>query len=152
NKSPDLYGAFPTDAYSHTPGNAGVQQPGMTGQVKEDIISRWAELGVVVKDGQITLNPVFLKKEEFIQENAIFSYFDINNQKQSIELMHGSLAFTYCQVPVIYKLAERENIEIVKSGNKVEVINNNTLSGTISKEIFNRSGLVKQVQFNCVIK
>ncbi len=31
NKSPELYGAFPTDAYSHTPGNAGVQQPGMTG-------------------------------------------------------------------------------------------------------------------------
>jgi hypothetical protein len=39
-KSPELYGAFPTDAYSHSPGNAGVKQPGMTGQVKEDIISR----------------------------------------------------------------------------------------------------------------
>ena len=43
-KSPDLYGGFPTDPYSHTPGHTGAQQPGMTGQVKEDIISRFAEL------------------------------------------------------------------------------------------------------------
>ena len=37
HKSPYIYGAFPTDPYSHTPGNMGVQQPGMSGQVKEDI-------------------------------------------------------------------------------------------------------------------
>ena len=41
--SPDQYGAFPFDAYSHTPAMAGAQQPGMTGQVKEDIISRLLE-------------------------------------------------------------------------------------------------------------
>ena len=38
DKQPDQYGAFPTDPYSHTPFFAGAQQPGMTGQVKEDII------------------------------------------------------------------------------------------------------------------
>ncbi len=38
HKSPELYGAFPTDPYSHTPAGKGAQQPGMTGQVKEDII------------------------------------------------------------------------------------------------------------------
>ena len=46
NKSPGLYGAFPTDPYSHTPRGRGVQQPGMTGQVKEDIVSRFYELGL----------------------------------------------------------------------------------------------------------
>jgi hypothetical protein len=30
HKSPELYGAFPTDAYSHTPFGKGAQQPGMT--------------------------------------------------------------------------------------------------------------------------
>ena len=43
HKSPELYGAFPTDPYSHTPGGKGAQQPGMTGQVKEDVISRFGE-------------------------------------------------------------------------------------------------------------
>ena len=36
--SPAEYGAFPVDPYSHTTGFSGVQQPGMTGQVKEDVI------------------------------------------------------------------------------------------------------------------
>ena len=48
HKSPALYGAFPTDPYSHTPAGKGAQQPGMTGQVKEDILSRFGELGVFV--------------------------------------------------------------------------------------------------------
>ena len=32
HKSPSLYGAFPTDPYSHTPAGKGAQQPGMTAQ------------------------------------------------------------------------------------------------------------------------
>ena len=35
NKTPELYGAFPFDPYSHTPSGQGAKQPGMTGQVKE---------------------------------------------------------------------------------------------------------------------
>ena len=35
HKSPDRYGAFPADPYSHTPAHAGARQPGLTGQVKE---------------------------------------------------------------------------------------------------------------------
>src|ERR1035437_1247973 len=53
HKSPELYGAIPTDPYSHTPGFAGAQQPGMTGQVKEDLISRLGEMGITVEDGKI---------------------------------------------------------------------------------------------------
>jgi hypothetical protein len=49
HKSPDAYGSFPFDPYSHTPTMAGVQQPGMTGQVKEDILSRYFELGVLIR-------------------------------------------------------------------------------------------------------
>ena len=39
------YGAFPTDPYSHTPAHAGAQQPGMTGQVKEELLTRPARVG-----------------------------------------------------------------------------------------------------------
>ena len=48
NKTPTEYGAFPTDPYSHTPAGQGAKQPGMTGQVKEEIITRWGELGLRV--------------------------------------------------------------------------------------------------------
>ena len=72
NKSPGLYGAFPTDPYSHTPRGRGVQQPGMTGQVKEDIVSRFYELGFFVNDGKITFDPTILRKSEFIEEEKSF--------------------------------------------------------------------------------
>ena len=39
-KPPAVYGAFPIDPYSHTPAHAGAKQPGMTGQVKEEVVSR----------------------------------------------------------------------------------------------------------------
>ena len=74
HKTPELYGAFPTDPYSHTPAGKGAQQPGMTGQVKEDILSRIGELGVFVNRGQITFNPCLLRADEFLTESKNFEY------------------------------------------------------------------------------
>ena len=57
-KSPAVYGAFPLDPYSHTPAHAGAQQPGMTGEVKEEILTRLGELGVRVREGRIQFRPL----------------------------------------------------------------------------------------------
>ncbi|MCP4891606.1 MAG: hypothetical protein GY904_34080, partial [Planctomycetaceae bacterium] len=57
-KNPRHYGAFPTDPYSHTPQHAGAQQPGMTGQVKEDVIARLAEVGLRIRHGVVSFDPV----------------------------------------------------------------------------------------------
>ncbi len=66
HKAPAVYGAFPTDPYSHTPAGKGAQQPGMTGQVKEDILSRFGELGVFVQS-EVTypLIPPSCRKQSF---------------------------------------------------------------------------------------
>jgi hypothetical protein len=82
HKTPAEYGSFPFDAYSHTPSMSGVQQPGMTGQVKEDIISRFFELGVHVQDGQITFCPTMLIEADF---------------------RDGELRFSYCGTEIIYR-------------------------------------------------
>jgi hypothetical protein len=74
HKQPAEYGAFPFDAYSHTPSMAGAQQPGMTGQVKEDIISRWFELGVSEHDGQLTFNPTMLTEKDFKDGELRFTF------------------------------------------------------------------------------
>jgi hypothetical protein len=63
-KSAEAYGAFPSDPYSHTPGEGGAQQPGMTGQVKEEILTRWGELGLRVVDGRVRFDPVLLDEAE----------------------------------------------------------------------------------------
>ncbi|MGC6431198.1 MAG: hypothetical protein ACON5F_09170 [Jejuia sp.] len=144
HKSPELYGAFPTDPYSHTPTTKGAQQPGMTGQVKEDILSRIGELGVSVENGKITFNPTLLQEKEFLNKPSKFSFIDVKGAKQSINMEADALAFTYCQVPVIYKLSEAENIEI-------QSINGNTtfeelqIDAETSKSIFERKGEVNQI-------
>ena len=69
NKSPELYGAFPTDPYSHTPAGKGAQQPGMTGQVKEDVISRFGELGVEVNNGIIKLQLLTMLRDRRVFKN-----------------------------------------------------------------------------------
>lgn len=63
-KSAAAYGAFPADPYSHTAGEGGAQQPGMTGQVKEEILTRWGELGLRIKSGRVHFDPVLLDEAE----------------------------------------------------------------------------------------
>lgn len=144
HKSPELYGAFPTDAYSHTPEGKGAQQPGMTGQVKEDILSRFGELGVFVKGGKLFFEPYLLRSEELLQERQTFRYVDVNSDIKEIALDKDSLAFTYCQVPMIYKKGNKNRIEVTAENDSV-TFDALTLNEKLSNEIFNRTGYVKQV-------
>jgi hypothetical protein len=145
HKSPALYGAFPTDPYSHTPANKGAQQPGMTGQVKEDIISRFGELGVLVTEGRISFAPRMLRRSEFLGRDQTFRYVDISGKSIEIALEKNSLAFTYCQVPVIYKLATQCKIEVVLNHGSINLIDGQTLDQELSAWIFNRTGDVAQL-------
>jgi hypothetical protein len=65
------YGAFPADPYSHTPGEGGAQQPGMTGQVKEEILTRWGELGLRFGQGRVRFDPVLLDPGEIPPGDAL---------------------------------------------------------------------------------
>ena len=76
-KTPEVYGAFPMDPYSHTPAQGGARQPGLTGQVKEDFLCRMGELGVLVKNGEIHFRPGLLRPEEFLTAPGEFKYYDV---------------------------------------------------------------------------
>ena len=145
NKSPGLFGAFPTDAYSHTPGNGGAKQPGMTGQVKEDIITRFGELGIFVEDGKITFNPGLLRKSEFLDTPEEFSYVSLQNKDCFIALPAKSLAFTFCQVPFVYHIAPKNLIISTMQNGEIFENEELTIDATNSDAIFNRTGTVKQV-------
>jgi len=145
HKSPELYGAFPTDPYSHTPGGKGAQQPGMTGQVKEDILSRFGELGVEVENGILQFNPAILRSEEFLKEPRVFDYVDVKKQRSSIELEKDSLAFTYCQVPVIYKKSSEAAIEVQLQDGTSLHFKGKQLDKNTSYSIFKRDGEIIQL-------
>lgn len=145
HKPPSLYGAFPTDPYSHTPAGKGAQQPGMTGQVKEDILCRIGELGVFVKEGKLYFDPCLLRKSEFLKEPGLFQYVDVHSEMQSISLEEGTLCFTYCQVPVIYKLSTQPGLEVVYRDNTSVNMPSSGLDAATSMQVFERTGEVARI-------
>jgi hypothetical protein len=146
NKTPDVYGAFPTDPYSHTPGYAGAKQPGMTGQVKEEVITRQIELGIVVEQGQIKINPIILRKSEFLLAPSKLTYFDISGQSQSLVLDKGQLGFTYCQVPVVYTLAEQTRICVIKGDGSKTELQGCMIDHETSMAIFDKTGEISKIE------
>lgn len=149
-KSPQAYGAFPTDPYSHTPNGQGARQPGMTGAAKEEILTRQGELGLRFENGCLAFDPMLLDSEELLAEPAWFEYFDIYGTIQRLELGSGSLAFTVCQVPVILQVAETDSITVYLTNQVTQVISGSGLDIANSQHIFHRDGAVHHlvVQFH----
>ncbi len=122
NKTPELYGAFPVDPYSHTPHNQGAKQPGMTGQVKEEVITRWGELGMDINGGRLSIKPALLQKKEFGAD--------------------GKLSFTRFGVPFEYELSSGGEVKVLVDSNAF----GESLSEDLSRDLFERKGKVKSVK------
>ncbi|HTQ51624.1 MAG TPA: hypothetical protein VMJ12_13000 [Candidatus Acidoferrales bacterium] len=142
-KTPDAYGAFPMDPYSHTPAQGGARQPGLTGQVKEDILCRFGELGVNVREGCIHFEPQLLRREEFLPSPATFSYFDVAGCARELRLKTGALAFTYCQVPIVYQLAPTPFLTMVFTDGGRRRQRALVLNEDSSRAIFKRTNIIK---------
>ena len=91
-KTAAAYGAFPADPYSHTAGEGGAKQPGMTGQVKEEILTRWGELGLRVRAGRVLFDPVLLDAAELPEG--------------------GELRFTWARVPYVYRRGKTPRLRV----------------------------------------
>jgi hypothetical protein len=92
NKTPDSYGAFPIDPYSHTPKGQGAKQPGMTGMVKEEILTRQRELGFSIEKGQLVFDFLLLDQNEFLSGATVYSYRNLDGEQEQIKLPTGSIA------------------------------------------------------------
>ena len=145
HKTPDVYGAVPTDPYSHTPGFAGVQQPGMTGQVKEDIITRLGEMGVVVENGRLGFRTHLFARGELVDQPKTFHFLDADDNDGELELAPGTLAFTICQVPVVVHRDGPARLEATRADGSRPVFAHLTLDAGTSAEVFERSGSVRRL-------
>ena len=150
NKTPSEYGAFPADPYSHTPKHAGAQQPGMTGQVKEEILARFGELGIRVKAGTVQFQTNLLRPCEFVKEVTPFTYLDVDDNWQEITVPESGLAFTWCQVPIVYQVSDREEstLTITWEDGRQQILNQLTLPEKESSNLFLRNGHIRQISLN----
>ena len=148
NKTPAEFGAFPTDPYSHTPKHLGAQQPGMTGQVKEEILTRFAELGVRVHAGAVRFDPCLLRACEFIDEPQPFRFLDVDGRWQALTVPAKGLAFTWCQVPVIYRLDESADPGVTVSWDNGEDqdLPSLALPEDMARQLFERRGRIRRIE------
>ncbi|MGB5544369.1 MAG: hypothetical protein WBO15_13315, partial [Gammaproteobacteria bacterium] len=147
NKTPAEFGAFPTDPYSHTPKHMGAQQPGMTGQVKEEIVTRLAELGVRVLSGTVQFDPALLREREFADDPQAFRYLDVDGQWQALTVPAKGLAFTWCQVPIVYRLDEstEPGVTVVREDGEQQSLPGLALPAEAARHLFARSGRVRRI-------
>jgi hypothetical protein len=146
HKSPKVYGAFPTDPYSHTPFGKGAQQPGMTGQVKEDVLVRIGEFGVKMNHGKLHFQPAFLKKEAFLSNDTEASFIMVDGSKKQIHLKKNSLAFTTCQVPVIYTINNSSKIVLNYINGETKTFDSLELNKEESKKIVQRTNEISVIE------
>ena len=147
NKTAREYGAFPTDPYSHTPAHAGAQQPGMTGQVKEELLTRPLELGIRVDGGEISFDPVLLRPGELLDRTEAWQVLAGDGSMRTIELPARSLGATLCEVPLIVLATEDEPaVEVVYTDGTSERRSGLQLDRGTSAAIFARSAEVQHVR------
>ncbi len=148
-KEPEVWGAFPQDAYSHTPFGGGAKQPGMTGQVKEEIITRFGELGVRPMAGTVLFDTSLVAENEYLTEDEAYEFIRQSGEQERILLKKGQLAFSFCQTPVIYSKDGMSGICITYSDGKTEMLPTEPLPRETAKHIFDRDGAVSLVTVHC---
>lgn len=151
NKSPEAYGAFPTDAYSHTPKGQGAKQPGMTGLVKEVILTRLAEVGLSVENGCLAFDPLLLDRRELLAAPTEFDYLDVSGQPQRLELPASSLAVTFCQAPIILRAEGAPGIRVHFNDGTVKQVAGLLLDAATSRQLFQREGAIHHLEVSCPV-
>ncbi|TVR36775.1 MAG: hypothetical protein EA388_02835 [Nitriliruptor sp.] len=131
-KDPVTYGAFPTDCYSHTPAHAGAQQPGMTGQVKEEVLTRAGELGVRVRAGRLSLAPPLLPAAEL--------WTDLDDGVRGY-------AFNVCAVPVRVVQADEDVVEVSTRDGSVRRRAGRALTTEETGAVLDRDGSITSIEF-----
>ena len=145
-KSVVKHGAVPTDPYSHTPKYAGAQQPGMTGQVKEEILTRLGELGVHVVDGVLSFRPALLRRDEFLEAPGRYEYYDLEGKFAALAVPSGAMAFSFCQTPILYELSPDAWVRVVRQNGETTTIAASALDAETCQQIYARSGSIRRIE------
>jgi hypothetical protein len=105
------------------------------------------ELGCFVTNGKVSFDPFLLRAQEFTTQATTFRYLDINEAWNTIDLNSGSLAFTWCQVPVIYSISNNDDalMTIYSEDGEKHTMMANELDQEFSQMLFARSGGIVRI-------
>jgi hypothetical protein len=87
-----------------------------------------------------------LLKQEFFTTPKQANFYLVDGSMITVDLPPNSLAFTFCQVPIIYILSNNTKIEVVSSDVKVELPDTNVLPENFTRSIINRIGEISLIK------
>jgi hypothetical protein len=98
-----------------------------------------------MKNGKLVFEPYLLSKKEFLNDETQGHFILINGTAKVVQLEKDSLAFTVCQVPVIYKKADSDYIEVYYKNGTQEKLITSELSIEITNKVIHRTDEVVQL-------
>jgi hypothetical protein len=69
----------------------------------------------------------------------------IRDSSKSIDLKPNSICLTYCQIPIVYTISNQKSIEILFNDDKKVHFESLMIDYDTSKQIFKRTGAIKQI-------
>jgi hypothetical protein len=103
----------------------------MTGQVKEEILARFGELGLHVTEGRLVLAPGLLPADEVLGADG----------------RDGSAELTVCAVPVRIEAGTRDSVTVERADGTVETVDGLELDAERSREVFARAGTITRMRW-----
>ena len=82
-------------------------------------------------------------------KEGVFEYVNIENEVDSVKVPKEGLAFTYCQVPVIYERSDKPQI-VVHTQSEAHTIDGDTLSSELTSALFQRTNDIKKIAVSVV--
>ena len=119
----------------------------MTGQVKEEILCRFGELGVRVDNGTVRIQPSLLRAREFMAKSRDTGYVDVDGNWQTVAVPENGLLFTWCQVPIVYTLDDgaEASVTVICDDGTEQTFTQMVISPELSEELFQRSGRIRRI-------
>ena len=86
-----------------------------------------------------------LKKDQFTDKAINFDLVSLDHTPYTIEVPENALAFTCCQVPVIYEQANESGLSVTFKDGSSQAFDETNLDKVTSAHVFQRTGEIKEV-------
>jgi len=95
----------------------------------------------------VRFQPNLLRAMEFLPQARKFRYLDVQGDWQELSVLERGLAFTWCQVPIMYRLVNdsEPGIAIAWHDGEEQHVADLSLSAEVSAELFQRTGRIRQL-------
>ncbi len=84
--------------------------------------------------------------DELFDEPGRLEYVDAAGHEARLDVPAGGVAFTFCQVPVIYRFGGSERSVTILRGPAAETIPGDTLPAAVAEELFRRTGSLTAIE------